>query len=452
MKPEVKGKPAVRLQQAFNGVLIVAVIVLLGALSVRYKTEFDWTANQRNTLTEGSVKLLSTLSGPITFHVFAPSGADTRRSIEQDLAKYLRHKADIRIEFIDPSVSPQKVREFEVRYVGDVVVDYQGRREHLSATTEQAISSALQRLAFAGETRVAFLQGHGERALDGADPAGLADFAAALKAKGIQTETLSLVSKPQIDPAVRVVVIASPTTGLLEGEQQILRDYLKGGGNLLWLADPDQPPGLDPLATDLGVQWQDGYAILPEYELLGTGHPGFFAAIGYPPNPVTQGFDQVTLFPLVRSLKTAGDAGWQAQPLLQTSESAWLETGSLESGQVAFDEGDQAGPLDIGMTLTRMRDGAEGKPVQQRVALIGDADFLTNAYVGELGNQALGVNLIQWLAARDAQLNIDIKKAPDTSLVLGSIAYISIAAGFVLLLPLGLLVFGVWRWLRRRRR
>ena len=40
------------LQQLFNALLIVAVIGLLALLSVRFKTELDWTANKRNTLTE----------------------------------------------------------------------------------------------------------------------------------------------------------------------------------------------------------------------------------------------------------------------------------------------------------------------------------------------------------------------------------------------------------------
>src|SRR3546814_13973201 len=81
-----------------------------------------------------------------------------------------------------------------------------------------------------------------------------------------------------------VLVIASPSAQLLPGEQTIITDYVNHGGNVLWLADPDYPPGIEPLAKDLGVSWQNGYAIFPDYQLLGTGPPGFFAAIGYPPN------------------------------------------------------------------------------------------------------------------------------------------------------------------------
>ncbi|SFF25024.1 ABC-type uncharacterized transport system involved in gliding motility, auxiliary component [Fontimonas thermophila] len=461
------------IQQLLNGVLVLAVVVLLGFLSVRYKAELDWTANKRNTLTDASVKQLESMPDPITFYVFAPSGADTRRSVEEDLGKYTRVKKDIRIEFVDPSTSPQKVREFNINFVGEVVVEYQGRRENLRATTEQAVTTALQRLAYSGEQYVVFLEGHGERSIQGSTPDGYARFAQTLRDKGLKVQSLNLVRTPSIPDNTSVLVIASPQSKLFDGEVQILRDYVKRGGNLLWLADPDFPAGIDGLAQDLGIEWQNGYAILPEYQLLGTGHPGFFAAVGYPPNPVTQDLDMVTLFPLARSVKSLGAEGWTAQPMLQTSAAAWLETGDIASGRVSLDASDIRGPLTIGLTLTRQytppaqtqgekkadgdgdkadaaTDTTKSRP--QRIVLVGDADFLSDAYVGELGNQQLGLNIVQWLASRDAQLNIDVKKAPDTSLYLPGWALMSIAGFFVLLLPLILLGFGVGRWIVRRRK
>lgn len=447
------------LQQLLNGALILAVIVLLGFLSVRFKAEVDWTANQRNTLTDASVQQLAAMPDPIKVYVFAPSGADTRRAIETDLDKYRREKANIEIEFVDPSVSPQKVREFNITFVGQVVVEYQGRRETLTATTEQAITTAFQRLAYSGEQWVVFLEGHGERSTVEGTPSAYSRFATALREKGLKVQPLNLVSNPKVPDNTSTLVIASPTSKLFEGEIKLIQEYVDRGGNLLWLADPDFPAGLEPLAAQLGIEWQNGYAILPEYQVLGTGHPGFFAAVGYPPNPVTQGLEMVTLFPLVRSLTTAAPDGWTAQPLLQTSEAAWLETGNIEAGEVALDPADIPGPLTIGATLTRSytppkEAGAaeDPKPQPQRIALIGDADFLSDAYLGELGNQQLGLNLVQWLASRDAQLNIDIPKAPDTALFLPGWATMLIAGGFIVLLPLLLLGIGVTRWMLRRRK
>lgn len=452
----MKPKNQIFAQQGFNALLIVVVIVLLGLLSVRFKTDIDWTAGNRNTLTAASVKQLKAMQGPITFYVFAPSGAETRHAVETDLERYQRVKKDVAVKFVDPSVSPQMVREFKVEFAGQIVVEYQGRRETLNATTEPVVTTALQRLAYSGEQWIVFLEGHGERPLEGGTQGSVARFAAALKDKGLKVQGLNLVRTPRIPDNTSALVIASPAAQLLPGEIQLITDYVAKGGNLLWLADPDYPPGLAPLASALGVTWQDGYAIFPDYQMLGTGHPGFFAAVGYPPNPVTRGMDMVTLFPLVRSLTIAPSDEWKAEPLLQTSDTAWLETGDINAGTVQFDANDIKGPLTIGATLTRDYKPAAGDQQTQahlqRIALIGDADFLSDGYIDQLGNQQLGLNVIQWLASRDAQLNIDIPKAPDTALYLPGWATMCIAIGFVALLPLLLLGFGVTRWLVRRRR
>jgi len=86
------------------------------------------------------------------------------------------------------------------------------------------------------------------------------------------------------------------------------------------------------------------------------------------------------------------------------------------------------------------------------VVVIGDADFISNAYLGQLGNQQLGLNAVQWLAARDNQMNIDIPKAPDVNLFLPDWAIALLAGGFVLVLPLLLIGIGIGRWISRRRK
>jgi len=458
------------LQQAVSAVLFIAVLAMLGWLSTRYKIEADWTAGNRNTLSEPSVKLLGSLQGPVEFKVFLYPRSEMRQAIEADVRRYQRVKDDVTLEFIDPSTNPQKVRDYNVQRPGEAVVEYQGRRENLTATTEQAITAALQRLAHTGERWIVFLEGHAERSIGDTEQNGYSGFAALLRDKGLQVRGLNLATDPKIPDNTAVLVLASPARPLLEGEAKIVDEYVKGGGNLLWLADPadgraDPVASLGALAATIGVTWKKGAGILLESEQLGLP-PFVYVMTQYPPNPVTQDFPENALFPLVRGLTFNADpaGGWTAQPLLVTTEESWLETGALE-GQIKFDEGkgDTKGPLTLGVTLTRPAKKpatpadtavpeASPKPSEpQRVAVIGDSDFLGNAYFGQLGNSLLGLNLAQWLASRDEQLNIDIPKAPDRSLVLPAWGLYSIYFGFAFLLPAALLGFGVTRWVIRRR-
>lgn len=458
-------KQSLLVQQLISAVLFVAVLVMLGWLSTRYSLEADWTAGNRNTLTEASRKQLESMPDPIKFRIFIYPRSDMRQALEADLRRYQRVKQNIEVEFVDPAANPQLVREFDVSRAGEAVVEYQGRRENLTATTEQAVTTALQRLAYGGEKWVVFLEGHGERSLADEEQDGYAGFAQMLQDKGLKVRSLNLATDPKVPDNVAVLVVAAPTRPLLAGEAKIVADWVDKGGNLLWLSDPpdgrvDPAASLEAVAKMLEVSWLKGTGILLESAALGLP-PFIYITTEYPQNPVTQGFAENALFPLVRGLSYKSEAGtappdagkWNAQPLLTTSDQAWLETGAIE-GELAMDaaQGDTQGPLTLGVTLTRQVKPAEGEAVPQRVALIGDADFLGNAYLSQLGNSLLGLNVVQWLASRDAQLNIDVPKAPDRTLVIPGWGMVAIYAGFAFVLPALLLAFGVTRWVVRRRK
>src|SRR5689334_23057669 len=184
----------VLVQQLISAVLFLGVLVMLGWLSNRYKLEADWTAGNRNTLTEPTRKLLGSLQGPLSFKVFIYPRSEMRQSIEADIRRYQRLESDITIDFIDSSTNPQKVEDYNVSRAGEAVVEYQGRHENLTATTEQAVTTALQRLAASGERWVVFLEGHGERSLNDGEQNGYSEFAKFLRDKGLKVRGLNLAT------------------------------------------------------------------------------------------------------------------------------------------------------------------------------------------------------------------------------------------------------------------
>lgn len=460
-------KTNLRIQQLASALLFLAVIGLAGYLSTQFKAEFDWTANQRNSLTAASLKQLANMKDPVKLIAFTPTGAESRAEILQFFNRYKLAKKDFTVEFIDPAKNPSKVREFNISAAGDMVIEYQGRHETVrgSEMNEAPVTQALQRLAYAEERWLVFLQGHGEHDLAGRGASSYAGFAQLLKTNGLKTQSLNLATIPRVPDNAAALVVAGPAAALTEGETAILVDYVAKGGNLLWLSDPDTPPPPAALQKALGVTLPAGTAIFPEFVAMG-GDPGVFITAEYPRTPVTAELAENTAFPLMRAVATDPTAkpepAFNAQPFLQSSQAAWLETGEL-SGEVELnaEQGDTAGPLTLGLLLTRSvktaapADAAAdakaaGKP--QRIALVGDSDFLSDSGLGALGNAKLGLNLVRWLAARDEQLDILVPPAPDQSLDLSPPVALMIELGFLLLVPLALLGFGIGRWLVRRRR
>ncbi len=453
-------KNTMRLQQAISALLFIAVIGLAAWLSTQYKTEFDWTANSRNSLTAASVKQLGNMKGAVQVFAFAPSGPENRADTAQFFVRYTSVKKNLTLEFIDPIKSPAKVRELNIQQVGDLVLEYSGRRETVRSgdMNEAAITQALQRLSFAEERFVVFLQGHGERGPGDKGAAGYSAFEQMLKDNGFSSQPMNLAVTPQIPNNAALLVVAGPTTALLAGETKILLDYLATGGNLLWLSDPDSPAPPEALSKALGVVFEKGTAIFPEYAAMGED-PSLFVTAKYPNTPVTQNLTENTIFPLARAISSDSSAkpqpAWLAQPFLQSSQQAWIEMGPLK-GEIGFEpeQGDKPGPLTLGLLLSRtlkaIAPATIAKP--QRVALVGDSDFLTNSVLAEAGNGKLGLNLVRWLASRDDQLDITVPPARDQALSLSPLAVLALQVSFLVLLPLLLLALGIGRWLIRRRR
>ena len=96
-------------------------------------------------------------------------------------------------------------------------------------------------------------------------------------------------------------------------------------------------------------------------------------------------------------------------------------------------------------------DGRAAAPEDGDVAVVGDAEFLANRYLGNGSNLEIGVNLVNWLSHDDGLIAISPRPAPDTRLELLPWQQLAIAIFFLILLPLSLLGSGLRIWLKRRK-
>lgn len=481
MKINRKTHLELRLQNLLFTVLFLAVVGLVAWLSTRYSVQFDWTAGGRHTLSDASRKVLDLMKEPITITAYARENAQLRNQIRDQVDRYSRYKKDLTLKFVNPDTQPDRIRELGITMDGEMMVDYQGRTEKIQSAEESTLTNALQRLAVAKERHVVFLEGHGERSPQGQANHDLGQFGEELERKGITVSMVNLGVTPDIPDNTDVLVLAGPRASLLPGEITLIQDYVKKGGNLLWLADPGELRGLAPLAEQLGITFLPGTVVDASTQLFGIDDPTFALVAEYPAHPVTYNFQTMTLFPAAAAMDKSGDGDFLREPLLGTLSRSWTETGPIE-GKIQFDEnkGERKGPLHIGYALTREikpeqeaaasdkkpeeeprkqaaaekteKQDADKKPSEQRVVVIGDGDFLSNAFLGNGGNLELGLNIVHWLSQNEALINIPAKTAPDRKLELSPVASGVIGIGFLIALPAGLIGTGAAIWFKRRRR
>ena len=91
-------------------------------------------------------------------------------------------------------------------------------------------------------------------------------------------------------------------------------------------------------------------------------------------------------------------------------------------------------------------------PIEQRIAIIGDGDFVSNTYIGNAANLDFSIALINWLVQDDELITLPVKTTLDSQLDLSRNESLIIGLGFLLVLPSILLSigFGLW-WYRRRQ-
>jgi gliding motility-associatede transport system auxiliary component len=447
-----------RLQHFSFVVLVLVFAGLLAALSQRHSERFDWTAGQRNTLSAESVTLLTELADAPEFIVFAQD-PQVRVMSELLLERYRDARPDLLVEIVNPDLAPERARQAGVRMDGETLIRYGTDQRLIPTLTEYEVSNALQALSRENDRFVVMTTGHGERDPYGQANDSMGTLNAELSRKGYRIQQLNLTDVAAIPENTQLLVIASPRTVFFAHEMALIDAYLNRGGNLLYMMDPGAPQQAA-LDASLSIEFGQGQLVDSTAQLLGLDDPTVMLAGSYDnAHPVTQGFDLVTVFPGAISVETAGGPR-RSSEIVVTQPSAWLETQAI-SGEITLDEtsGDVSGPLPLMLSLTfefastSSISGDEGAgPREQRIAVAGDGDFLTNAFLGSGGNLRLAMDLFAWLSGDDELIDITVNQAPDQTLALSDGQYIMIGILFLLLLPALFLIGGGMVWYRRRNR
>jgi len=428
---------------------LFAVLVLLGAgaigyLTARHDRVADWTYGSRVSMSPQTRAVLAKLDGPLDIVSYADPQGDLRQTIAAVLQRYQQAKPDIHLSFVDPQKDPAAMRNLGITVDGELILHYRNREQRLDVLNERSFTNALERLVRGNDRIVAFVTGDGERRADGDANADLGTFVTQLEDSGMRAVPLNFSQTASVPDQTDLVVLASPQAALSPAASKALVDYLGNGGNLLWLADPGNPdPSLQPLADALGIRVLPGELIDPSSSALGLKDPRMIPLGDYPASPITRGFMLTTLFPEVAPLAEVRKSEWQITPFLRSGPQATMQSLNGSSGNAL------KGPLDFGFALSRL--SPSPAKAEQRVAVIGNGDFLSNSFLGNGGNRALGERIFDWLLGDDQLIDMPSRSAPDRVLNVSQGELNILSFAFILAIPVLLLVIGgVIAWRRRR--
>lgn len=467
----------------YGAIASVSVLVVLGILvavnyvSVKQNKRWDLTSNRQYTLSEQTVKLLRELKTPVKFVVFETDAEVDRIRVRMN--EYAYQSGQVSVEYIDPDKRPVPAKEYEIQSYGTVVVEHMGRRERVvvpqgQAPPEQDLTSALVKVLNPTEKRVYFLAGHGEKDPTNTERGGYSSIIDSLRQDNFQWEKLIIAQTNAIPENATVLVLAGPKTDLLEGEAALIRQYLSArNGKLLVLLDPPEDfkkPAPLPQIEAIVKEW--GINATPSVVVDVSGLTKIatipVAAPPYPEQAITSRFQLITMYPVARAVIPAmgAPADRMAQSFVQTAQRTWAETNlaSLDPPDNLSpdpDKGDITGPVSIAAAVAvpaktdpsaQKKEGEEQRPPETRVAVIGDSDFVANAYLGIEGNRDLFLNTVNWLAQQESLISIRPKEPSDRRLTMTANHVMGVLWMSLVIVPALVIGAGVFTWWRRRER
>jgi ABC-type uncharacterized transport system involved in gliding motility auxiliary subunit len=468
---------------AASVVVVLAILVAINYLAKRHNKRWDWTAAQQFSLSDQTKKVLHGLQRPMKIRVFAKPEEFNR--FRERLDEYQYESKQLNVEYIDPERKPTVANQDKVTQMGTVVLEYDGRTERVASDTEQALTNGLIKVIQGKQTKLYFIQGHGERSSDDSERTGYSSIAGLLASENFATDKLVLAQQRQIPADATVVVIAGPKEDFFPAEIEALKAYLTKGGKVLFLLDPreraDSPEltNLVALLKDWGIEVGDNVVInvpsdvqLKEGEAVDVGALAslpnsdgtFVLAAKYDQHPIIQGFRILSAYRLVRSVTAApaGSNGRTAQNLVESTETSWAETDLkrlTSSGQVAREpaKGDKGGPISIAAAVaaplaqaTPPDPKAPQDAPETRIAVFGDSDFASNGLLGFQGNHNLFMNAVNWLAQQENLISIRPRDPQDRRVTLTARQQSLIRLLAIFVIPGVILAAGVQTWWRRR--
>jgi gliding-associated putative ABC transporter substrate-binding component GldG len=428
--------------------LVFIVIVLVNVIVSRFNLRFDFTQDNRYTLSKATKDLLKNLDEPVTVKAYftaeglPPQYLQVKRDFKDLLIEYNNISGgDLVYEFIDPSSNPDLEQEAMQNGIQPVIVQvrekdqlkqqkaYMGavismgnQKEVIpfmqdNAEMEYVLTTSVKKVSVENKPLVGIINGHGEPTI--------AEISQAKFSLDVlyQVESVFLDAGTDLSKYKALALIAPKDTIPYE-HLMMLDQYLSMGGKLFiginrvahdfntssasplstglenWLASKgltvENNMVIDAQCINVNVRQQRG----PFMMNVPVPFPYIPRFSNFADHPITKGMEMLVL-PIASNLIYNGDTTVKFTPLLTTSEKS-----SLANVPSQFDVNRNWQDIDFPLSKLTVAGVLSGKISGNNlssIVIVSDGDFIINgegqqAQQLQPDNISLFVNSIDWLS------------------------------------------------------
>ena len=450
----------------FACVAAVLMNLTAGKLPSQY-LKYDVSDQKLFTTGDQTAEIVKGLDEDITLYLIAQQGSEDA-TLQELLDRYAGLSSHIKVETKDPVLYPNFVSQYtsenlsenSVLVVGqnrskavdyyDIYqysMDYSTYSSSLSSFDgEGQITSAIAYVTAEDMPVVYTLTGHDEAELS-------TTVTSSIEKENIELKSLSLLTEEAVPEDAKAVIIYGSISDISEDEKNKLEAYMEQGGQIVMLlgyTDKDTP-NLDSLLGDYGITLADGLVLEGDSQHHLPNHPYYLLPDIQSSAYTSDVSSRYVLLAFAQGMTEAADISEDLtyESLLTTSAKSYSKT-NLESENLDQEEGDIAGPFDLGAVVTKTIDeDTEAK------LIVFSSETLLDEQVDSMvsgGNSTLFLNVMSQLVDHESTVSIEPKSM--------STEYLTVPAGSaifwgiltIILIPLLLLATGGIIWFGRRKR
>ncbi len=431
--------------------LVFALLMAVNFIAVRKHKTWDFSQAQTNSLSDQSMKVVKALTEDMKIRFFYSKGQagteEGRRQFRELVKKYQDISNHVQLDFIEVNERPDLTQEYGVNEgKGIVFVEYKGRKNRIDKIDEQELTSAMVKATRESEKTIYFVTGHGEKDIEDAQTeSGLRGFKDVLEGNRYKVKNLVLTQASELPKDADLIFVVGSQQKFLDSEIQLLKQYLQNGGSLFLATKNFETTGLKVLLNSMGIDAStESIATImrsPMGDIVNAIVPGMTFSSTHSITKIF-GKNQFVAMQLPVPLKRMeGKTGFTVDDLVKTSEK------SAAFADKSFQVAKTKGPFTVAMSI-QGKLTADAKDFL--AVVISDSDFLNNKMLVQNLNRDLGLNSAAFLSREENMISITPKEVQATPVKWGQSEFYIFVFGFVIPLPILMLVTSGVLWFRRR--
>ncbi len=486
-----------RLHAIVGSLLALFVCLEVNYLAFRHFHRFDWTSDDRFTLSERTHEELARLDQNIDVFIILSEAEPAFADLHELLQRYRADSTLLTVTHVDPDLQAAELRRVAERFdlevgmastgeaIADVAIVIASGDRHWKITrddlfsldvddlegnaapmvdvkSERALTGGIVQVLRGDATHVCLTTGRGEWGPSGERPNYL--LREEFERENIVLEMLPAVGLAAIPDSCDAVFVLGPQRGFSIDEARVLIEWVRAGGDVLLALDPIlereavEPSGFEDVLSELGISLDPDVVLELDPRLLLRRDPSDLFRIATLGDHVTTRAARIRGgsfgVNLVRSVRA--DEGSTAIPLLLTSDAAF---GEMDLGAMIRDADleagpeDLPGPLSIAVAAEAPTPGAEPGDRPGRIVVLGDSDWLEPGLLldGQFSNIDLLMAWTGWLTERDALIAIPPRRANLQAVVMSEADVAGVRWRVFGMLPGAVLLLGFAVWWSRRQ-